>query len=204
MDMSKRKICIICEGHEEKYFMDNLINKIKCYPNYIIESVNAKGNGNLFARYQDRYSQDKDDLVLIFCDTERKPYESFESLVDNLKDNYEISDFNDVICFSNPTTLLLILNCFKKYKLTTKKSSKIKEIVRDIIGIEQYNKKEEKVKAIQSKINKEKIEQLRVNIKELETLDHNTVPGTNFLLWDSRLSSESYKWIEDLLKNLMM
>ena len=42
--------------------------------------VNAGGNGNIPARYQDRYQNGADELVLVFCDTEKKPHEQYEDI----------------------------------------------------------------------------------------------------------------------------
>ena len=42
--------------------------------------VNAGGNRNIPARYQDRYQNGADELVLVFCDTEKKPHEQYEDI----------------------------------------------------------------------------------------------------------------------------
>ena len=47
---------------------------------YDISLVNAGGNGNIPARYQDRYQNGADELVLVFCDTEEKPHEQYEDI----------------------------------------------------------------------------------------------------------------------------
>lgn len=47
---------------------------------YDISLINAGGNGNIPARYQDRYQNGADELVLVFCDTEKKPYEQYEDI----------------------------------------------------------------------------------------------------------------------------
>ena len=40
---------------------------------YEIILDNAGGNGNIPARYQDSYQNGSYELVLVFCDTEKKP-----------------------------------------------------------------------------------------------------------------------------------
>ena len=69
---NKRKICIICEGQEEEYYIDKLINKQVFSNEYNIITINAKGISNIFSRYQDRYQSDSYALVLIFCDTDKE------------------------------------------------------------------------------------------------------------------------------------
>lgn len=51
----KHKICIICEGNEEYKYLERL-KSIRVWNDiYDISLVNAEGNGNIPARYQDRY-----------------------------------------------------------------------------------------------------------------------------------------------------
>ena len=71
----KHKICIICEGNEEYEYLNRLKNLKVWNEQYDISLVNAGGNGNIPARYQDRYQNGADELVLVFCDTEKKPHE---------------------------------------------------------------------------------------------------------------------------------
>lgn len=73
------KICIICEGNEEYEYLNRLKNLKVWNEQYDISLVNAGGNGNIPARYQDRYQNGADELVLVFCDTEKKPHEQYPS-----------------------------------------------------------------------------------------------------------------------------
>ena len=66
----KHKICIICEGNEEYEYLKRLKDLKVWNEQYDILLVNAGGNGNIPARYQDRYQNGTDELVLVFCDTE--------------------------------------------------------------------------------------------------------------------------------------
>lgn len=74
----KHKICVICEGNEEYEYHERL-KALKVWDaQYEIISDNAGGNGNIPARYQDSYQNGSYELVLVFCDTEKKPYEQYE------------------------------------------------------------------------------------------------------------------------------
>ena len=75
---NKRKICLICEGYEEYDYISRLLNLGVWSDAYDFELVNAESNGNISARYQDRYQSDSYDIVLVFCDTDRKPHHDFE------------------------------------------------------------------------------------------------------------------------------
>lgn len=76
----KHKICIICEGNEEYEYLKRLKDLNVWNEQYEVSLVNAGGNGNIPARYQDRYQNGADELVLVFCDTEKKPHEQYEDI----------------------------------------------------------------------------------------------------------------------------
>ncbi len=78
--LDNHKICIICEGNEEYEYLNRLKNLKIWNEQYDISLVNAGGNGNIPARYQDRYQNGADELVLVFCDTEKKPHEQYEDI----------------------------------------------------------------------------------------------------------------------------
>ena len=48
----KQRICIICEGNEEYFYLDRLKELQVWNEQYHIELVNANGNGNIPARYK--------------------------------------------------------------------------------------------------------------------------------------------------------
>ncbi len=63
--LDNHKICIICEGNEEYEYLNRLKDLKVWNEQYDISLVNAGGNGNIPARYQDRYQNGADELVLV-------------------------------------------------------------------------------------------------------------------------------------------
>jgi len=51
----KHKICVICEGNEEYAYLERLRGLNVWNAQYEVLLDNAGGNGNIPARYQDRY-----------------------------------------------------------------------------------------------------------------------------------------------------
>ena len=75
--LDQSKICIICEGPEEYEYLEKL-NSLGVWNNkYSIVLEPADGNGNVPARYQDKFQNGSYDIVLAFCDTDKKPYEQY-------------------------------------------------------------------------------------------------------------------------------
>ncbi len=106
----KHKICIICEGNEEYQYLDRLKALKVWNEQYDISLVNAGGNGNIPARYQDRYQNGADELVLVFCDTEKKPHEQYEDIKRKINEFHGVDDAaNKVIIFGNPCTMQIIM-----------------------------------------------------------------------------------------------
>ena len=77
---NRHKICIICEGDEEYDYLERLNSLGVWHQQYKITLDNANGNGNILARYQDRYQNGSYELILVFCDTDKKPYEQYEEI----------------------------------------------------------------------------------------------------------------------------
>jgi len=103
------KICIICEGNEEYEYLKRLKILKVWNEQYDISLVNAGGNGNIPARYQDRYQNGADELVLVFCDTEKKPHEQYEDIKRKINVFHGVDNAADeVIMFGNPCTMQII------------------------------------------------------------------------------------------------
>ena len=54
---AKHSLCIICEGYEEEIYVKHLIGKNVWNRIYDFTVINAKGEGNIPARYQDSYQK---------------------------------------------------------------------------------------------------------------------------------------------------
>lgn len=89
------KICIICEGDEEYEYLEKLISLDVWSKEYNFQLENAEGNGNIPARYQDKYQNSSSDLVLVFCDTDKKPYEQYADIKRKINEFHGIENAAD-------------------------------------------------------------------------------------------------------------
>ena len=77
---SGHKICIVCEGDEEYDYVSRLKELQVWSRQYSVKPKNAGSIDNIAAIYQDAYTNDNYEAVLIFCDTELAPYEQYNRL----------------------------------------------------------------------------------------------------------------------------
>ena len=109
----KHKVCIICEGLEEHLYISRLLELNVWDDVYEFTPINAKSASNIFSRYHDVYSNDKYEVVLIFCDTDKKPYREYLPLKNKIHNLHGCVDaVNKIVIFANPCTMQIILSHF--------------------------------------------------------------------------------------------
>ena len=196
----KKNILIICEGFEEKPYID----KILSFPNINKEiynfppSVNAKGNGKIFARYQYEIQRGFYDIILVFCDAD-KGSEQFLSIVYQIGEKFYLSKENGfkVFIFSNPVTLQIVLSHFGDVCLT-KVSKKANAVaVEKLTGIKNYDAKQEQIDEMIGKIHYSSMKEFKERMEKLSS-DFNNLPSSNFLLFLKRFESKNSSWIDDI------
>lgn len=198
---NKIKICIICEGYEEYDYLDRLI-KLNIFDKaYDINLVNAKGNGNIFARYQDIYQRNKYHIIFVFCDTEQKPYEQFMDIKDKIDELYDQKGISDkLVIFANPCTMQIILLHFADIVLKSSQKAKNAEDIERLTGIKGYNASEQKRRELFEKITKENYDEMKERIKSLST-NSNDANSSNISKFFDYLEEYYEKWYESINKN---
>ena len=195
---NKIKICIVYEGYEEYDYLDRLI-KLNIFDKaYDINLVNAKGNGNIFARYQDIYQRNKYHIIFVLCDTEQKPYEQFMDIRDKIDELYDQKGISDkLVIFANPCTMQIILLHFGDIVLKSSQKSKNAEDIERLTGIKGYNASEQKRRELFEKITKENYDEMRERIKSL-SIDYNCEKSSNINDFIDHLEEYDEKWFESI------
>ena len=149
--LDNHKICIICEGNEEYEYLNRLKNLKVWNEQYDISLVNAGGNGNIPARYQDRYQNGADELVLVFCDTEKKPHEQYEDIKRKINEFHGVdSAANEVIIFGNPCTMQIISKHWTDENLKSPAKPVNAPLIKKYTGVENYKDMSRRVKDLDS------------------------------------------------------
>ena len=199
---NKKKMCLICEGYEEFDYISKLLELNVWSDVYDFSLVNAESNGNISARYQDRYQSDNYDIVLVLCDTDRKPYHDFERIRKKINDIFGIDNAADeVIIFVNPCTMQVELLHFENIKLRTQNKNKNASEIERLTGIQDYKAKEEQRKAMCNLITKENYEEMKKNLLSLAT-DYKIEASTNFGVFLKRFEDNKTNWIDEINKKL--
>ncbi len=194
----QHRVCIICEGFEEYEYLYKLKSlKVwnKCYS---IEPVNAESNGNIFARYQDKYQNAAYDVVLVFCDTDKKPYEQYGEIKDKINKFHGLNDASDkVVIFANPCTMQIIILHFENVILPSHKKNKNADIIKRNTGIENYKAREDQRKLLFGLINAKNYYDMKDRCKELSVIDSEK-PSSNFGLFIHNFAEKDIGWINSI------
>lgn len=192
------RICIICEGDEEYEYLEKLISLDVWSKEYCFQLENAGGNGNIPARYQDKYQNGAYDLVLVFCDTDRKPYEQYVDIKRRIDEFHGVENAADkIMIFGNPCTMQIIIEHWGDVRLCSNNKKKNAPVIYDLTGIEGYKGRKEQRRKLFSQITTENYQEMRERIKQIPWDD--TVEGsTNFGRFLDYFSSDEDEWIKTI------
>lgn len=193
---SGSRICIICEGDEEYEYLEKLISLDVWSKEYCFLLENAEGNGNIPARYQDKYQNGAYDLVLVFCDTDRKPYEQYVDIKRKINEFHGIENAaGRIVMFGNPCTMQIIIEHWDDVRLCSNNKKRNAPIIFGLTGIEGYKGRREQRRELFSRITKENYQEMRERIKKLPSDD--TVEGsTNLGRFFEWFSLDDRSWMQ--------
>lgn len=189
------KIGIICEGDEEYEYLEKLISLELWSKEYCFLLENAEGNGNIPARYQDKYQNSSCDLILVFCDTDKKPYEQYIDIKHKINEFHGIENAADqIVIYGNPCTMQIIIEHWDAVILDSHRKKKNAPIIFGLTGIEGYKGRADQRKELFSGITKENYQEMRERIKKLPS-DDKLEGSTNFDRFIDYFSSDDSNWI---------
>ena len=196
--LDKYKICIICEGNEEYEYLKRLKDLKVWNEQYDISLVNAGGNGNIPARYQDRYQNGADELVLVFCDTEKKPHEQYEDIKCKINEFHGVDNAADeVIMFGNPCTMQIISKHWTDESLKSPAKPVNAPLIEEFTGVKNYKGRADQIDAVMEHITAENYVDMCERVSGLETRD-TVVGSSNFRRFMELFGSGDAGWIDEI------
>ncbi len=193
----KHKICIICEGNEEYKYLERLKELHVWSDIYDVSLVNAEGNGNIPARYQDRYQNGSYEAVLVFCDTEKKPYEQYEDIKRKINEFHGVDKAADeVVIFANPCTMQIITKHWTDEMIKSPAKKVNAPLIEKFTGVKNYKGRAAQIDKLMENVTVSGYEDFRQRMKTMST-DDGILGGTNFGLWLERIEDDNARWIEN-------
>lgn len=191
----KHKICIICEGDEEYDYLDRL-NSLKVWnEQYEIVLDNADGNGNIPARYQDRYQNGSYEVVLVFCDTDKKPYEQYEDIKRKINEFHGVDNAADeVVMYGNPCTMQIIIEHWTDVRLKSPAKKVNAPLIKEFTGVDNYKGRADQRKDIMEHITVENYKDMCARVSKMDDIDTNT-GSSNFVRFMEFFAGDDDTWI---------
>ena len=200
--LDNHKICIICEGNEEYEYLKRLKDLKVWNEQYAISLVNAGGNGNIPARYQDRYQNGADELVLVFCDTEKKPHEQYEDIKRKINEFHGGGNAADeVIIFGNPRTMQIISKHWTDENLKSPAKPVNAPLIKEYTGVENYKGRADQIREVMEHVTEENYVDMCQRVWNLESDDFVT-GSSNFGKFIKLFESDDSGWIEEINRKL--
>ncbi len=198
----KHKVCIICEGNEEYKYLERL-NCLHVWNDiYDISLVNAEGNGNIPARYQDRYQNGAYEVVLVFCDTEKKPYEQYEDIKRKINEFHGVDNAADeVVIFGNPCTMQIVSKHWTDEIIKRPAKATNAPLIEKYTGVKEYKGRADQIDKVMESIGTDNYNDMKERIGKLPQDDH--VDGSsNFSKLLEELETPDVQWISKVNDNI--
>lgn len=197
LNLYKRRICVICEGNEEYDYIERLKSLNVWNYIYDVKCINADGNGNIPARYQNEYQEDSYEYIFVFCDTDKKPYEQYEDIKQKIDSFHGIAGASKhIVIFGNPCTLQIICLHWDALKLKSNAKKINADIIKQYTDIENYKAKKEQRAILFKSIDADNYKLLKERLLLLSEKD-DEINSSNFGLLIKCLENDDTKWIEE-------
>ena len=191
----KHKICVICEGNEDYEYMMRLLQLNVWDDAYDFIPINAKSASKIPARFQDAYQNDRYELILVFCDTDKAPYREYSQVKKKINSFLNKQKaFEKLSIFANPCTMQIILLHFDMVSLKNQGKKTNGLTIERLTGVKNYDAHEEQIKEICGKIFQKSYKDMRQRVAEINYPD-TTSGSTNFIVFLERFESSDNRWI---------
>lgn len=198
----KNKICIICEGDEEYDYLDRL-NSLKVWNSrYEMILDNADGNGNVPARYQDRYQNGSFEVVLAFCDTDKKPYEQYEDIKRKINEFHGVEEAADeVVIYGNPCTMQIVIEHRVDVRLKSPAKKVNAPLIQELTGVANYKGRADQRKELMEQLTAENYRVMCERVNKFDNVD-TKVGSSNFGRFMGYFNGDDVGWIEKINEKL--
>jgi len=165
---------------------------------YDISLVNAEGNGNIPARYQDRYQNGSDDIVLVFCDTEKKPHEQYEDIKKKINNFHGVDNAaENVIIFGNPCTMQIVSKHWTDKDLKSPAKPVNAPLIKEYTDVDNYKGRADQIEAVMAHVTVGNYTDMSRRVDKLSH-DDSVTGSSNFGKFIKHFESGNDEWIENI------
>lgn len=198
----KHKVCVICEGYEDVAYFNRLLELGVWNSVYEFTPMNAKSASNIPAMFQDTFQNDRHEIILVFCDTDKAPYREYTQIkkkINSFLNKQKAA--SKLVIFANPCTMQIILSHFGDVSLKNQGKKTNAAEIEKWTGVKDYDAHEDQIKELCSKIFRRSYEEMKQRVAAINFPD-TTSCSTNFSVVLERFESEDTKWISTIQKYL--
>ena len=200
--LSKHKVCVICEGLEEFVYFKRLLALDLWSSEYSFIPINAKGESNVFARFQDAYNNDNYEIIIIFCDTDKRPYREYSKLKAKVNEFFDKSNAaQKLILWANPCSMQIILSHFGDVALTTQAKKTNAPIIEQLTGVQDYSGHEKQVNDICDQIRRSSYSQMKERLRKDEYSDEES-GSSNVVTFVELFEGDDTGWMKEINRYL--
>ena len=196
----KHKVCVICEGYEEVAYFKRLLELGVWNSAYEFSPMNAKSASNIPAMFQDVFQNNRYEIVLVFCDTDKAPYREYTQIKKKINDFLNKQQAaKKLVIFANPCTMQIILSHFGDVSLKNQGKKTNAAEIEKWTGVKNYDAHEDQIRMICGRIFKRSYEDMKRRVAAINYPD-TTSCSTNFSIFLERFENEDTKWISTIEK----
>ena len=199
---TKHKVCVICEGNEDTAYFERLLELNVWSDSYELYPVNAKGASNIPAKFQDTFQNDRYEIILIFCDTDKAPYREYMHVKREINRTLNKQKAAEKLTiYANPCTMQIILSHFGDVSLKNQGKKTNAAVIEKWTGVKDYDAHEDQIKAICSKVFRRSYNEMKRRVAVINYPD-TTSCSTNFIIFLERFENEDARWVTSIQKYL--
>lgn len=199
---SKHRVCVICEGYEDFYYFKRLMDLNVWNSVYSFTIVNAKSASRIPARFQNEFQNDRYEIILVFCDTDKEPFREYTQVKAKINKFLGKSKAADkLVIFANPCTMQIVLLHFDDILLKNQGKRTNASVIERVTGIQSYDAHESQIDELCSKITRSNYTEMKKRAEAINSPD--TVSGsTNISLFLKRSETSDVHWIIEIQRAL--
>lgn len=136
--------------------------------------------------------------MLVFCDTEKKPYEQYEDVKQKINEFHGVDNAaTEVVIFGNPCTMQIITKHWTDENIKSPAKLVNAPLIENFTGVENYKGRADQIAVVMTHVTSENYKDMSQRVKSLNS-DDSVTGSSNFSKFIKMFESDDSGWIEDI------